>query len=212
MPRPLDLVGEKYGRLTVLEKLAERRNKSVVWRCQCDCGNFDHVTTSELRCGKHLSCGCYQREKASQKMTTHGESKTRLYRIWCAMIKRCENENAEGYENYGGRGISVCEDWRKNYTAFRDWAISNGYSEKLTLERCDVNSNYCPENCKWATRFEQMSNTRRTRFFEYDGKTHSLREWSDITGISFAVLKGRLQRGWNIEKTLTEPKMKNQYG
>lgn len=212
MPRPLDLIGEKYGRLAVLEKLSERRNKSVVWRCQCDCGNVVDVTTGELRSGRHLSCGCYQRERASQAATIHGESRTRLYRIWCAMIKRCENENAEGYENYGGRGISVCEEWRRDYISFRDWAMSHGYSTELTLDRCDVNENYCPENCKWATRFEQMNNTRRTRFFEYNGETHSLREWSDITGMSFSLLKGRLQRGWSIEKTLSDQKRKNQYG
>jgi hypothetical protein len=193
--KPLNLIGEKYGRLTVLEKLPERRNRRVVWLCRCDCGNYDQVPTGELRSGKHLSCGCYQRERASQASLTHGQTKTRLYRIWCAMIKRCENENAEGYENYGGRGISVCGSWRNDFAVFRDWALSHGYSEKLTIERNDVNGNYCPENCRWATRDEQMNNTRRTRHFEHNGETHTLREWSEITGIPFTRLKGRLQRG-----------------
>jgi hypothetical protein len=209
--KPLDLIGEKYGRLTVLEKLPERRNRRVVWLCRCDCGNYDQVPTGELRSGKHLSCGCYQRERASQASLTHGQTKTRLYRIWCAMIKRCENENAEGYENYGGRGISVCEEWRNDFEVFRNWALSHGYSEKLTIERNDVNGNYCPENCRWATRDEQMNNTRRTRHFEYNGEIHTLREWSEITGIPFTRLKGRLQRGWSIEKTLTEQKRRNQF-
>lgn len=211
MGKPLDLVGKKYGRLTVLEKLPERRHGSVVWRCRCDCGNFDAVTTGELRYGRHTSCGCYQRERASQSSVTHGQSKTRLYRIWCAMIKRCENENDAGYNNYGGRGIGVCREWRTSFEAFREWALSNGYSDSLSIDRKNVNENYSPENCQWANRYEQMNNTRRTRHFEYNGETHTLREWSEITGIPFTRLKGRLQRGWSIEKTLTEQKRRNQF-
>ena len=211
MGKPLDLIGEKYGRLTVLEKLPERRNGRVVWLCKCDCGNYDKVPTSELRSGKHLSCGCYQKERASQSNITHGQSGTRLYRIWCAMIKRCENESAGGYENYGGRGISVCDTWRGSFEAFRDWSLSHGYSENLTIERNNVDGDYCPQNCRWATRNEQMNNTRRTRHFAFNGEVHTLRKWSEITGIPFTRLKGRLQRGWLIEKALTEGKRRNQF-
>lgn len=212
MGKPLDLIGEKYGRLTVIEKLPERKNGNVMWRCRCECGNYDTVSTGELRYGRHTSCGCYQKERASQANRSHGQSKTRLYRIWCAMIKRCENPNAEGYENYGGRGVSVCTEWRNSFETFRDWSLTHGYTEKLTIDRNDVNEGYCPENCRWADRVDQMNNTRRTRHFEYGGRVHTLREWSNITGIPFTRLKGRLQRGWSIEKTLTEGKRRNQFG
>lgn len=212
MGKALDLVGEKYGRLTVLKKLPERKRKCVMWLCLCDCGNTDEVTTSEIRSGKHLSCGCYQKERASETNSTHRNSRTRLHRIWCAMIQRCENENHVGYGNYGGRGVRVCDEWRNSFHAFREWALCNGYSDELTIERLDVDGNYCPENCKWATRHEQMNNTRRTKYFEYNGEKRTLREWSNITGIPFTRLKGRLQRGWTIERALTEDRRKNQFG
>lgn len=211
MGKPLDLVGEKYGRLTVVEKSSVRRNKQVVWICRCDCGKTNEVTTGELRYGRHSSCGCYQRERASESNKTHGKSKTRLYRIWCAMIKRCENDNTIGFKNYGGRGIKVCEEWRKDFTVFERWSNAHGYSEELTIDRIDNHGDYCPENCRWVGRNEQMNNTRRTRKFEYCGKSHTLREWSEISGLSFELLKGRLQRGWSIEKALTTNKMKNQF-
>jgi hypothetical protein len=127
------------------------------------------------------------------------------------MIKRCENVNSQGYENYGGRGISVCDEWRNSYELFRDWSLSKGYSDSLTIDREDVNGDYCPENCRWVDRNTQMNNTRRTRHFEYNGETHTLREWSQITGIPFTRLKGRIQRGWSIERTLTTEKLKNQF-
>lgn len=205
MGKPLDLVGDKYGRLTVLEKMTERHNGCVVWQCQCDCGNYDYVTTGELRYGRHISCGCYQKERASQANITHGHSGSRLYGIWCAMIKRCENEHAKSYKNYGGRGVSVCDEWRRDFNAFQEWANQHGYSDKLTIDRKNVNAGYNPENCRWATRSEQMNNTRRTRHFEHNGETHTLREWSEITGFSFTLLKGRLQRGWTIAQALTTP-------
>lgn len=212
MGKPLDLVGDRYGRLVVLEKLPERRRKHVVWRCICDCGAFDEVTTSELRFGRHRSCGCYQKERASEANRTHGESQTRLYRIWCAMIKRCENEHTVGFENYGGRGISVCHEWRNSYTSFRDWALSHDYRDDLTLDRIDVNSGYDPDNCRWATHGEQMNNTRRNKTFEYNGERHTLREWSEITGVPYHRLRGRVSyRGWTIKQALELPKMKNQF-
>lgn len=212
MGKPLNLTGERYGRLVVQEKTTIRRSGQVVWLCRCDCGKYCKATTGDLRSGRHSSCGCYQKELVSKLMSTHGESKTRLYGIWCAMIKRCENKNGQGFENYGGRGISVCPEWRNDYVAFRDWSMLNGYSDNLSIDRIDVDGDYCPENCRWSDRYTQMNNTRRTRQFEYKSEVHTLREWSDITGISFTLLKGRLQRGWSFEKTLTTEKQKNQFG
>jgi hypothetical protein len=211
MGRPLDLIGKRFGRLTVLEKLEERKNRQVMWRCLCDCGNTDVVSTSELRFGRHSSCGCYQKERASVANKTHGESNTRLYSIWCAMIARCENKGAESYRNYGGRGISICEEWRSDFTAFRDWSLEQGYDDTLSIDRIDTNGNYEPSNCRWATRSVQMNNTRRSKRYTYRGETKTLKEWSDSEGIEYRFLKSRLARGWTIEKALTEPKRRNQF-
>lgn len=119
------------------------------------------------------------------------------------MRQRCSNENNNRYKNYGGRGITVCDDWKDNFQAFYEWAIKNGYRENLTLDRKNPNKNYEPNNCRWITQKEQQNNKTNNRFLEYKGEKHTLGEWSEITGIKLATIWARLDRGWSIEKTLT---------
>lgn len=155
MPKWVDRTGQKYGMLTCVEYLGHRK-----WRCMCDCGQ------ECVREGKNLhdgsDCGCRKplRDKAAGlKRAKHGDSRSSLYKRWTGMLQRCENPNNSSFANYGGRGISVCEEWH-DYESFKKWAFATGYNEKLTLDRVDVNGNYEPDNCRWASYSTQLSNRR----------------------------------------------------
>ena len=133
-------------------------------------------------------------------------SGTRLYRIWQAMIKRCYSPNYERYNDYGGRGITVCNEWKNGFQAFCDWAMANGYANDLTIDRKDVNGNYEPSNCRWTTYKVQGGNTRRVHFITYDGETHSMTEWAKIKGIKYSTLANRINMyHWDVERALTTP-------
>lgn len=135
----------------------------------------------------------------------HGMAGTRLYRIWIGMKNRCNDPKHVKYDDYGGRGITVCEAWEHNSKAFCDWAMANGYTDELTLDRVDVNGNYCPENCRWATWKEQHNNRRNNIVVTFNGKTQTLPRWAEETGIDHHKLFMRLSRGWSAERTLTTP-------
>lgn len=208
MTRLIDLTGEKFGRLTVICK-AERPShiitKSTYWLCKCDCGNETVVLASSLKGGKSKSCGCYNLEKIKQRNTKHGLRNTVLYNSWRAMKERCYNKNFKQYKDYGGRGISVCGEWlnkENGFTNFYNWAIANNYKDGLSIDRIDVNGNYDPSNCRWATRKEQNNNARRNHLIEYNGETHTVAEWAEIKNLTKAALYHRLQRGWSIKKAL----------
>lgn len=132
----------------------------------------------------------------------HGGRYTRLYNIWLNMKQRCSNPKASHYEYYGGKGVSVCEEWKKSFSTFRDWALSNGYEDGLTIDRIESDKDYCPENCRWVTHLKQMSNTTRNVTLTYQGETHSLSEWSRIVGVPYGTLKSRLRYGWSVERML----------
>lgn len=132
-------------------------------------------------------------------------SYSNLYRVFNAMIERCGKSNAKNYHNYGGRGIKVCDEWIGNYQAFCDWALANGYKKGLQIDRIDNNGNYEPSNCRWVTQKQNCNNTRFNTLLTYNGKTHTMTEWSEITGINLTTLSSRINRGWSIEKSLTTP-------
>lgn len=164
--KEIDISGKKFGRLTAIA----RDFSTDKWDCVCECGKAHKVKSGNLRNGTVRSCGCLGRENSSRigrefgkKTRRHGESRSRLHSIWCHMKTRCLCETSQAYSYYGGRGIKVCQEWVGSYESFRDWAVENGYSDSLELDRRDVNGDYCPENCRWATRVQQMRNTRKRR-------------------------------------------------
>lgn len=130
--------------------------------------------------------------------------KTRLYYVWNSMKQRCLNENDCRYNSYGGRGITIYEEWKNNFGTFREWALANGYRDDLTIDRIDVNGNYEPSNCRWITNKEQQNNTRRSRLIEFNGEIHTIAEWAEIIGVSYKSLYSRIRRNWTIEKALTK--------
>ena len=144
-------------------------------------------------------------------MYKHGEAKrangsrTRLYVIWCHMIERCYNARSWAFANYGGRGVQVCEEWRNSFVAFREWAITNGYDNMLTLDRIDNDGNYEPSNCKWSTDKEQSNNRRTNRLLTYRGETKTMTQWAETIGMPVGTFKRRLYYGWSVEKAIETP-------
>ena len=157
-------IGEKYGRLTVLEKTSKKQGTNYLYKCKCDCGNIKLVSSGRLGIST-FSCGCYKIECHR----THNESRTRLYNIWIGMKSRCCNPDNPRYHSYGGRGIGICDEWRDSFEKFRDWAYLNGYSEHYTIDRIDNNGDYEPQNCRWATDTAQVRNRNPYGEIPYDG-------------------------------------------
>lgn len=208
MGKLIDLTGQRFGRLTVIEKAPAKQGcENAVWLCKCDCGNSSVVQSQSLRSGRTRSCGCYQKEKITKMLLVHGQAKgnqTRLYKIYHGIKNRCLKEKDPSYKRYGHKGITICEEWRNSFEAFYEWAMSHGYSDDLTIDRIDSNGNYCPENCRWVTYKVQNNNTSRNHLITYNGKTQTLAQWAEEMGIKYDTLSARINRShWNIERALT---------
>lgn len=261
MGNPNKIIGQTFGRLTVLKihhkkqrynkKTGTKNGNEYFYLCQCTCGNLTVVSGILLRNSTTRSCGCLAHDVLMERNTKHNLTNSRIHTIWAGMKRRCYNKNDKCYKDYGKRGISVCSEWKKDFLSFYNWAISNGYSDNLSIDRIDNNGNYEPSNCKWSTNVEQANNRRTTSyiihnnkkytahelskmskcsqeyitelikrghsfeditsriptdkkvFITYNNETHHIAEWAKIKGIKYPTLKGRLRRGWSIERALS---------
>lgn len=215
-----DLTGQRFGRLTVISFFEKRKRPSgstkYMWECRCDCGNIIVVNADNLKSGHVKSCKCLRTEistvrilRQAEKNVKHGLAGTKIYYAWHSMLERCYNPKNGNYSNYGGRGITVCEEWRKDLSAFYQWAKQCGYDERLTgkycsLDRIDVNGNYEPSNCRWVNQSVQANNRRTNRRVTYHGITYTMAELSRKTGVDYALLKNRLALGWPVEKAVAK--------
>lgn len=199
--RTTDLTGRRYFRLTVI-RFAGYANGRAHWVTRCECGNEIIRSCNVIMGGRLKSCGCLKKE--TKNAYAHGHArpgkKTPTYRTWVAMRSRCNNPKVERYENYGGRGIRVCDRWSK----FENFLADMGERPAgMSIDRIDNDGHYCPENCRWATNKEQLRNQRKTVNLTYRGETKTRQEWCEIYGLSFSVLRHRLERGWSVERALT---------
>lgn len=207
-----NLIGERFGRLLVLDYVGKNNYNQLYYLCECVCGNQVKVLGHSLLNGRTKSCGCYRKERSKQesdKLKTinikHNLHNHKLYSIWHHMKDRCYNNNYKSYMIYGGRGIKVCDEWKNNFQAFYDWAISNGYEDSLTIDRINTDGNYEPSNCRWATYKQQQNNRRNNHYITYNGATHTLSQWSEILNINSKTLRSRLYMNWTIERAFTTP-------
>lgn len=196
-----DLTGQKFGRLTV-EKIDERGTRKTYYWCRCDCGKLKSVRSDSLLCGAIRSCGCIKKEQDSinlQANHSHKMSHTRIYEIWQGMKSRCSNPNDKRYNRYGGRGITICDEWKNDFSAFYDWAIKNGYKETLTIDRIDNDGNYTPENCRWATIKAQCRNRSSNIRIKIGDSTKTMIEWCELFNLDYRTINARYKRHPSIE-------------
>lgn len=204
-----DFTGERFGRLIVVKDTGKRKNRRKIWLCKCDCGNEKEVISTYLVNGDTTSCGCYRRECELKNLSkfwgqakTHGLSKTRIYQIWADMKDRCNNANNPVFKNYGGRGIKVCDEWLNDFMSFFNWAMANGYQNDLSIDRINVNGNYEPNNCRWATWKIQANNKRTSRKITIYEETKTAYEFEKQYGVKANLLINRYDKGYRNEKLI----------
>ena len=206
--RFIDMSGLAFGQWTVLDYVGGSK-----WKCLCSCGKMAIVVGATLRNGTSTKCrSCARAESnritkiGNKNNVSHGKSNTRIYRIWGGIISRCENSHDTGYKDYGGRGIHMCAEWRTDFLSFERWALANGYTDQLSIDRINVDGAYEPTNCRWVTIQEQSNNKTTSRFLIFRGEKKTIAQWAEITQIPRNTIKNRIDRyGWTIERALTVP-------
>lgn len=217
-----DFVGKKFGKLTVIEfshkkqrfaSNGKKNGNDFYYKCKCECGNETISRIADLKRGKATSCGCYRVERTKQvnkKYESYEFWNTKLYKIYAKIKDRCLNVKCKRYADYGGRGISICDEWKNDFVAFHDWAMSNDYKEGLSIDRINNNGNYEPSNCRFVTSKVQNNNKRNNFNITYNGRTQTAKQWAEEVGIRYRTLKSRLViLKWSAEKALTTPVKNN---
>lgn len=204
MSKFIDRTGQKFGRLTLIERVENNKFNQVQWKCRCDCGKEVIVKAYSLTTGQTKSCGCLKKEQnyINIAKVKHNMTNTRLYNIWRDMKSRCLNPNNKRHKFYYDKGIKVCQEWQEDFMNFYDWAMANGYKDNLTLDRINNNGNYEPKNCRWATITEQNNNQSNNIRIKYNESEYTLSELSKIYNIKRATLYDRIKRGWTIDEAL----------
>lgn len=210
MARFKDLTGQVFGKLTVIgisKKVQSGKRERYYWKCRCDCGNIKDVRTDGLTSGSVTSCGCNKNEQDKINLTKnhrHKLSNTNLWHVYYKMLHRCYNDKDTRYQNYGGRGIKVCEEWKQSFDIFAQWALNNGYKQGLQIDRMDNDGDYEPSNCRWATQKEQARNRRSNIVVSYQGEKMTLIEAAETSKLPYSALAARWHRGIRGEELFAE--------
>lgn len=208
----IDLCGQRFGKLVVVSLAGKNKWANLRFNCKCDCGNFKEVQSHNLRRGVTRSCGCISsRHLIGVRSTTHGHTRNghsdSFYNRFCTIKSRCNNSNSPKYHLYGAKGVRCLwksfEEFKKDmYESYLEHVEEFGI-KNTSIDRRDNDGHYCKENCRWATPLEQANNTSQNVLYEFRGEKHTKREWAEITGIRYDLLKSRLDKGWSIDKALT---------
>ena len=202
-----EFIGKKFNHLTIVEDLGVVNHTTYV-RCLCDCGQTKDARLMDVKAGRIKSCGHLKWSAMGQKRSR--PSRERLRGVWSTMKARCFNPKDPEYFRYGALGIVVCDEWKYSYSSFREWAYSHGYDPdaprgECTLDRIDSCGNYEPSNCRWVSMKIQSNNTKRNHYLEYNGVTHTVHEWSEITGVNYQTLLSRIQNGDSPDRLFRPP-------
>ena len=197
-----NLTGQRFGRLVITE-YAGRNGTATQWKCTCDCGNTIVALAGNIKKGDTRSCGCLRREVSAARLTTHGMRDTAEFRIWAKIIERCENPKSQAYKYYGGRGISICERWRHSFVEFFQDMGPRPSPEHQIDRYPDMNGNYEPGNCRWATPTQNNRNRRSNHVLAFQGRSQTIADWGDEIGIPGPIITNRLLRGWSVADALT---------
>ena len=196
------LIGQRFGRWTIIKRVENNKYNQIRYLCQCDCGNIRVVYLGQLKSGRSKSCGCLSTELKRKRANIHSKSNTRIYHIFKSMKVRCLNPNYKAYKYYGARGIRVCDEWldkENGFMNFYNWAMENGYRDDLTIDRIDNNGNYEPSNCRWVTMEIQANNIRTNIIIKYNNEEHTLSEWSKILKLNYKTIFKRYSDGFCLE-------------
>lgn len=199
-----DRSGLRYSNLLVLSYAGQTTGKKSKWLCRCDCGVEKEVSGANLQAGNATSCGCFGKERRREQITTHGDSNSPEFRTWTAIQTRCHCKTSKDYENYGARGLVVCDRWRSSFSLFLE-DMGRRPSPKHQIERVNNNLGYNPENCIWATVKAQANNRRSNHILEFSGKSMTVSQWAERLGIWKGTIRMRLKAGWSVEQALTTP-------
>lgn len=197
-------INKKYNRLTIVKFVGSTKHQKRLVQCKCDCGNNTTVTLTSVTNGYVKSCGCLQKEAGHKMLFVDGRTKERLHSIYWGMKDRCYNSHSDAYKHYGERGIKVCDEWLEDYLNFKKWALNNGYSDELSIDRINVNGNYEPSNCRWATIEQQAMNKRNTLYITYNNETKTLKEWCDIYKLNYRLVLSRIHKNKKGNKSIEE--------
>ena len=213
MGKLIDLTGQKFGRLTVLRCTGRDSSRHALWLCRCNCGTETIVVSFDIKSGHTKSCGCLRSDVSRVLNVTHGHTSmgkiSKTWTTWCGMVQRCTDIRYKQYKDYGGRGITICEQWRKFENFLKDMGeVPEGYQ----IDRIDNDKGYCKSNCRWATKQQQMRNTRVNHLITYEGETQCLAAWAEKYEMNAGTLKSRLRLGWSAERAFTTPVKKRQSG
>lgn len=209
-PQPIDITRERFGKLTVQRRSTAKPGVGHWWECRCDCGVTVLKPTNELRAGRATrcsECACVERVTriVAHRKAARSKFPKKLRKVWDSMKRRCYLPHATFYSEYGGRGITICDEWLESSVLFFEWSMANGYAEGLSIDRIDNDAGYSPGNCRWVDHFVQSANRRSVVNLTWNGETRNITDWAKHLGVKKGTLWMRVKMGWPVERIFTQP-------